>query len=124
MKFTWTASTCRRSISRFQHLLMDRQHVGPATGCCKFVALSEFLPEPPATAVDLAGGTGGTALWLAVNGYDTTLVDISPVALNVAEKEAIEKKVLLTTICHDLESAKPLGSLWDIAVCCNFYGTR
>ncbi|MCH2628285.1 MAG: methyltransferase domain-containing protein [Acidimicrobiales bacterium] len=86
-----------------------------------FVALSEFLPEPPATAVDLAGGTGGTALWLAANGYDTTLVDISPVALNVAEKEATEKKVSITTIYHDLESGEPLGSLWDIAVCCNFY---
>ena len=86
-----------------------------------FVALSEFLPEPPATAVDLAGGTGGTALWLAANGYDTTLVDISPVALNVAEKEATEKKVSITTIYHDLESGELLGSLWDIAVCCNFY---
>ena len=61
-----------------------------------FVALSEFLPELPATAVDLAGGTGGTALWLAAYGYDTTLVDVSRVALNVAEKEAAEKKVSLT----------------------------
>ena len=63
----------------------------------------------------------GTALWLAAYGYDTTLVDVSRVALNVAEKEAAEKKVSLTTICHDLESGEPLGSLWDIAICCNFY---
>ena len=86
-----------------------------------FVALSEFLPEPPATAVDLAFFFLFSGLWISSIFYYTTLVDISPVALNVAEKEATEKKVSITTIYHDLESGEPLGSFWDIAVCCNFY---
>ena len=33
----------------------------------------------------------------------------------------ISESVSLSTTCHVLDSGDPLGSLWDIAVCCNFY---
>lgn len=87
-----------------------------------------------ATAVDLAGGAGGTALWLAEQGIDTTLADVSERALEIAEDAAAERGVPLHTICADLEadpvptpakltqlaaSAVPQGG-WHAAVCTNF----
>ena len=53
-----------------------------------FITTSEFLPTSPTNAVDFAGGTGVTALWLAANGFDVSLVEISQVALEIAEREA------------------------------------
>tara|TARA_Y100000768_G_scaffold379547_1_gene355438 strand:+ start:4259 stop:4825 length:567 start_codon:yes stop_codon:yes gene_type:complete len=85
-----------------------------------FVTASEFLPLPPARAVDLAGGTGGTALWLAANGYEVSLVEISQTAIEVAKREAARQQLKLSTIHHDLESSAQLDDHWDIAVCCNF----
>ena len=87
-----------------------------------------------ATAVDLAGGAGGTALWLAEQGIDTTLADVSERALQIAENAASERGVSLQTICTDLE-ADPVPTLaqltrlaalavpdggWQAAVCTNF----
>ena len=37
--------------------------------------------------VDIAGGAGANALWLARRGLDVTLADISPVGLALAEDE-------------------------------------
>ena len=85
-----------------------------------FVTASEFLPTPPATAVDLAGGTGGTALWLAAKKYQVSLVEISEVAIRVAEAEAVRRGLQLSTVHHDLESSKQLFDRWDVAICCNF----
>ncbi|WP_419554228.1 class I SAM-dependent methyltransferase [Candidatus Poriferisodalis sp.] len=65
------------------------------------------------TAVDLAGGTGGTALWLASLGIDTTLVDVSGRALEIARSAAAERGVQLRTVCADLE-AEPLPSIADL----------
>lgn len=79
------------------------------------------------TAADLAGGTGGTALWLAAQGIETTLVDISGRALEIARGAAAECDLVLRTLQADLEaeplpSAAELGSHhgWDVVVCANF----
>lgn len=86
------------------------------------------------TAVDLAGGAGGTALWLAEQGIETTLVDVSERALQIAENTAAERGVPLQTICTDLEAdpvptpgqlsrlagAAVPDSGWHAAVCTNF----
>lgn len=40
--------------------------------------LGRFLPDPPAVVVDVGGGAGGYAFWLANRGYDVHLVDSSP----------------------------------------------
>lgn len=86
-----------------------------------FVTTSEFLPTSPGSAVDLAGGTGATALWLAANGFDVSLVEISQVALDMAEREAVRRGLRLSTIHHDLESSSQLAQSWDMAICCNFF---
>ncbi len=79
------------------------------------------------TAADLAGGTGGTALWLAAQGLATTLVDVSGRALEIARVAAAERGLPLLTMQADLEAeplptAAELGSErgWDVVVCANF----
>jgi ubiquinone/menaquinone biosynthesis C-methylase UbiE len=44
--------------------------------------LLRYLPAPPATVLDVGGGTGHYALWLAEQGYEVHLVE--PVPLHVA----------------------------------------
>jgi tellurite methyltransferase len=85
-----------------------------------FVTESEFLPSPPTTVADFAGGTGGTALWLREQGFDVTLIDVSQVALDIAQHEATRRKLSLSTVHHDLESSDSLAGIWDMAVCCDF----
>ena len=85
-----------------------------------FVTESEFLPLPPTTVADFAGGTGGTALWLREQGFDVTLIDVSQVALDIAQQEATRRKLSLSTVHHDLESSDLLSGTWDIAVCSDF----
>ncbi len=54
--------------------------------------LVEMFPRlgPPGRALDVAGGAGRHALWLAQRGWQVTLVDISDVALRMAEQAAEE----------------------------------
>ena len=40
--------------------------------------LERFLPEPPARIVDVGGGAGAYAFWLASLGYQVDLVDATP----------------------------------------------
>ena len=74
---------------------------------------AELLASCP-TAVDLAGGTGGTALWLAAQGIDTTLVDVSGRALEIARNAAAQRGVPLCTVCADLET-DPVPTLTRLA---------
>jgi 2-polyprenyl-3-methyl-5-hydroxy-6-metoxy-1,4-benzoquinol methylase len=48
--------------------------------------LERFLPAPPARVLDVGGGPGLYAEWLAARGYDVTLVD--PVPLHIEEASA------------------------------------
>lgn len=87
---------------------------------------AELLGDSP-TAVDLAGGTGGTALWLAGQGIETTLVDVSGRALEIARNSAADRSLPLLTLQADLE-AEPLPTAvdlgrergWEVVVCANF----
>jgi tellurite methyltransferase len=78
--------------------------------------LASLLP-PAATVVDLAGGTGRHAVWLASLGHAVTLVDISSVALQAAAQAAREAGVDLETVERDLEAdGLPPGRTWDLAL--------
>ncbi|HWG57090.1 MAG TPA: methyltransferase domain-containing protein [Gaiellaceae bacterium] len=48
--------------------------------------LERFLPPPPARVLDVGGGPGAYAAWLAARGYDVHLVD--PVPLHVEQARA------------------------------------
>jgi ubiquinone/menaquinone biosynthesis C-methylase UbiE len=50
------------------------------------VLLERYLPQPPAEVLDVGGGPGAYAVWLAGLGYDVTLLD--PVELHVTQARA------------------------------------
>jgi ubiquinone/menaquinone biosynthesis C-methylase UbiE len=51
--------------------------------------LERFLPSPPASIIDVGGGPGAYAVWLAGRGYDVHLVD--PVPLHVEQALAASR---------------------------------
>ncbi len=65
-------------------------------------ALGDSLPRR-GYALDVAGGTGHNALWLAERGLEVTLVDIADVALAFAGARARERDLDLRTCALDLE---------------------
>lgn len=46
--------------------------------------LRDRLPAPPARILDVGGGTGAHAAWLARDGYEVTLVDVVPAHVRAA----------------------------------------
>ena len=48
--------------------------------------LKRFLPPAPATILDVGGGPGGHACWLAKHGYEVHLIDITPLHVQLAKK--------------------------------------
>jgi tellurite methyltransferase len=78
-----------------------------------------FLPEV-GTAVDLAGGSGGTARWLASRGLAVTLVDGSARALATAGEAAGVRGLELSLQRRDLEEEGPPEGRWDLVVVSNF----
>lgn len=89
-------------------------------------ALDPLLPrgaDPagrPPTALDVAGGTGRHALWLARRGLDVTLADVSPVALEIARVEAAVAAVHLRFIELDLEEQPFPPGPFDVIVSFDF----
>lgn len=76
-------------------------------------SLSDHLPKE-GRALDVAGGAGRNAIWLAKRGLRVTLVDVSPVGLSLAEKRAREAGVTIETIRRDLEDEPLPEGPWDV----------
>ncbi len=53
--------------------------------------LKRFLPPAPAVIMDVGGGPGGHACWLAQQGYEVHLVDITPLHVKLA-REASQRQ--------------------------------
>ncbi len=70
----------------------------------QFVA-AELADLPPGTAVDLAGGEGRNAIWLASRGWSATAVDFSQVALDKGARLAGDLDV--TWVCADATRWQP-----------------
>jgi tellurite methyltransferase len=76
----------------------------------------EFLFDTtPGLALDIAGGVGRHAIWLAQRGWRTRLIDISDVGIGLAEKNAsralapVAKEFLITAEVADLHSIQDFG---------------
>jgi len=63
---------------------------------------AEVADLTPGRALDLAGGEGRNAIWLAATGWDVELVEFSPVALGKARQLAEHAGVDLTLTEADL----------------------
>jgi SAM-dependent methyltransferase len=79
------------------------------------VSLDPILPHT-GRALDVAGGAGRHAVWLAQRGLDVTIADISRVGLDLAEEEAGRAGVRLTSVALDLERAPLPAGPWDVIV--------
>lgn len=75
----------------------------------------------PGRALDLGGGEGRNALWLAERGWRATVVDFSPVALDRAAALASQRlgpdwAASLATVCADLLTYQPPLHSFDLVV--------
>src|ERR1700692_812264 len=55
------------------------------------------------SALDLACGSGGNALWLTEHGWNVTAVDGSPVAIEILRSRPCDRGVTLNAIVANLE---------------------
>ncbi len=78
-------------------------------------ALDAFIPRR-GRAIDLAGGTGRHAIWLAERGLDVTLFDVSDVAIEIAAQHARARGVNLQCVRRDLEVDGIPGEPWDLVL--------
>lgn len=65
-------------------------------------------------SLDIAGGSGADALLLAAKGWKSTLLDLSPVALDLAVQAASKQNLALSTQALDTESAALPDGPWDL----------
>jgi SAM-dependent methyltransferase len=66
----------------------DRLHTGAGKLDCERSRelLKRFLPSVPTTILDVGGGPGGHACWLAKQGYEVHLIDITPLHVHLAKE--------------------------------------
>lgn len=79
-------------------------------------AYAEFLSaRSPGSTLDVAGGVGRHALWLAQCGWKVKLLDVSAVGIELAKQNItrvlrpIKKDLLVTTEIADLNSSRDVG---------------
>ncbi len=67
-------------------------------------------------ALDVAGGTGRNALWLAQRGWSVTIADISDVGIAIARQRAEAIDVTLETHLVDLDADALATGPWDLVM--------
>ena len=73
-------------------------------------AYSEFLQDTtPGKALDVAGGVGRHALWLAERGWQIKLVDVSEAGIELARQNARQRNAEIEAQVLDLNHAPDLG---------------
>lgn len=77
--------------------------------------LAELLPSR-GRALDVGGGAGRHAIWLARRGLTVTVADISPVALGLAREAAASEGLSIHTLAIDLERDPLPPGPWDLVV--------
>ncbi len=73
--------------------------------------LARFLPEPPASVLDVGGGTGVHAGWLAQRGYSVHVID--PVAEHVAVAARLPG---VSAALGDARSLAETDKSWDVVL--------
>jgi len=75
--------------------------------------LAGHLPRQ-GRALDVAGGAGRNALWLARHGLDTTVADVSSVGLALATDRARAEGLALSALEIDLSASPFPAGPWDV----------
>lgn len=89
------------------------QDSAPAEPSSLITALDAELPRT-GSALDLGGGTGRHALWLAKRGLSLTIADISERANAIAEQAARKAGVHLRVINLDIDTQPIPEGPWDL----------
>jgi SAM-dependent methyltransferase len=78
-------------------------------------ASEKFVPFPNAgMALDLAGGVGRHALWLATRNWKVTVIDLSDVAIRKLSQSALEQNVKLDLLVGDASDYKFEPARFDL----------
>jgi SAM-dependent methyltransferase len=85
-----------------------------------FLASLDGLLPRSGRALDLAGGAGRHALWLARRGLAVTLADVSDVALAQASESARAEGLSLVAVQVDLLAAPPPPGPFALVLCTYF----
>lgn len=104
----------RADFDKWERRYADGRGYGSAPDPFFTQTAAAFLPAS-GTALDLAGGSGRHALWLASLGLDTTLFDISPSGVALAKQAATERGLTLQGRVGDLDEGLPEGT-WDVVL--------
>ena len=83
------------------------------------VEAARYLPGT-GRALDVAGGAGRHAAWLAARGLEVTLVDVSTVALEHAARLARSRRVNLSLVQRNLEVDGLPSGTWDVILIHHF----
>lgn len=93
-----------------------RERAGELESPAQFLVEHAHLLPAEGKALDIAGGAGRNAVWLARRGLDVTLVDVSDVAITRAEAKAAGVGVKLRARREDLDRPLELAPLYDLVV--------
>ncbi|MFN5297764.1 MAG: class I SAM-dependent methyltransferase [Planctomycetaceae bacterium] len=74
----------------------------------------QAIKLPPGRTVDLACGLGGNARWLAQQGWDVLGIDVSPVALSVAQRWCAPANRPVSWQVADLETCELPEQSFDL----------
>jgi ubiquinone/menaquinone biosynthesis C-methylase UbiE len=70
------------AVVRHYETIHEEERISQGLGQIELIRTQEilhrFLPDPPAKVLDVGGGTGIHASWLADEGYDVHVVDLTP----------------------------------------------
>lgn len=80
--------------------------------------MKEYL-EPGQTILDVGGGPGRYALFLAGQGHKVTLFDLSEACIELARKKAAQKKIEIKDYIHGnaLELSERVAGVFDTVLC-------
>lgn len=115
-----------RRIRRFYSISAEREWERlerPVDGSLEFAIhkawISRYLPEAPARVLDIGGGPGRYAIWLAQLGYEATLADLSPDLLEVARRQAEIANVTLAEVveANAVDLSRFGDGSFDAALC-------
>ena len=116
----------QRRVRRFYEISAQREWErleSPTDGALEFAVhkawIGRFLPPPGSRVLDIGGGPGRYAIWLAQQGYRVTLADLSPELLAVAKEKAAEAGVELEEVVEAdaVDLSRFAESSFDAALC-------
>lgn len=91
----------------------NHDHQG-SSGKPNGVMLEEIAGLAPGRALDVGCGSGADAIWLALQGWQVTAVDISQAALDRAAITAHDAAVAVNWVCADISTAPPTVGGYDL----------